>query len=54
MRELKSNFKGVKVTDADVKLIAALQKKIAVDTESEVFRKGLHALAREEKVTVPA
>jgi len=54
MKELKNNFKGVKVTDTDVKLIAALQEKIGAETESEVIRKGIAALAREHKVEVPA
>jgi len=54
MREPKNNFIGVKVTDTDVKLIAALQKKMGADTESEIIRKGIAALAREQKVKVPA
>jgi hypothetical protein len=54
MKELKNNFKGVKVTDTDVKLIAALQERIGAETESEVIRKGIAALARELKVKVPA
>ena len=54
MKEPKNNFKGVKLTDSDVKLIAAIQKKMEADTESEVIRKGIAALAREQKVKVPA
>jgi hypothetical protein len=52
MKELKTNFKAVKMTDSDAKLVAALQEDMGAETESEVFREAIHELARLRKVRI--
>jgi len=51
MGEPKLNFEGVRITDAEAKLLNTLKKKIRAKTKSEVFRVSLVALAREQGVT---
>ena len=40
---------GVRVDAEDRKIIDALKKRLGVSTDSQIFRMGLRALAREQK-----
>lgn len=46
----KSDFSGVRLDADDRKIIDALKKRLGVSTDSQIFRMGLRALAREQKV----
>lgn len=44
----KSGFAGVRLDAEDRKIIDALKKRLGVSSDSQIFRMGLRALAREQ------
>ena len=46
--------KAVRLSEKDAKLIGVLQEKIGIESEGEILRRGIAALAREYKVKVAA
>jgi hypothetical protein len=46
----KTMAAGVRLDADDRKIIEALKKRLGVSSDSQIFRMGLRALAREQKV----